>query len=71
MAENGASPVKLQVANARPEEAGRGIARMPRKLLAALELAEGDIVEIVGKRSTCYGLMVCNGSMRGLAPVIL
>lgn len=52
MAENGASPVKLQVANARPEEAGRGIARMPRKLLAALELAEGDIVEIVGKRST-------------------
>ncbi|MFM6853123.1 MAG: AAA family ATPase, partial [Sphingopyxis sp.] len=42
----------LQVANARPEEAGRGIARVPRRVLAALGLSEGDIVEIVGKRTT-------------------
>ena len=43
---------KLQVANARPEESGRGIARMPRAVLATLGLAEGDIVEITGKRTT-------------------
>ncbi len=44
--------VKLQVANARPEESGRGLARMPRGLLTALGLTEGDIVEIAGKRTT-------------------
>ena len=52
MADSEAQPIKVQVANIRPEEAGRGIARMPRALLAQLGLAEGDIVEIVGKRST-------------------
>ncbi len=43
---------KVQVANARPEESGRGIARVPRSLLAALGIAEGDVIEIVGKRTT-------------------
>ena len=52
MAENEKMQVKLQVANARPEESGRGIARMPRATFAALGLAEGDIVEIAGKRLT-------------------
>jgi transitional endoplasmic reticulum ATPase len=52
LADGEIEPVKLQVANARPEEAGRGLARMPRKLLATLGLAEGDIVEITGKRTT-------------------
>ena len=52
MADSETVPVKLQVANARPEEAGRGLARMPRSILAQLGLAEGDIVELVGKRST-------------------
>jgi transitional endoplasmic reticulum ATPase len=52
LADSEAQPIKVQVANIRPEEAGRGIARMPRALLAQLGLAEGDIVEIVGKRST-------------------
>ena len=52
MADGEIEPVTLQVANARPEEAGRGLARMPRKLLATLGLAEGDIVEITGKRTT-------------------
>jgi transitional endoplasmic reticulum ATPase len=44
--------IRLQVANARPEEAGRGIARLPRAQIAALGLAEGDIIELVGKRTT-------------------
>ena len=43
---------KLQVANARPDDSGRGLARMSRATLNALGLAEGDVIEIVGKRST-------------------
>ncbi len=44
--------VRLQVAPARQEESGRGIARMPRGTFQTLGLAEGDIVEITGKRAT-------------------
>ena len=43
---------KLQVANARPEDSGRGLARLSRATMNALELNEGDVVEIVGKRAT-------------------
>src|SRR3546814_4739199 len=43
---------KLQVANARPEDSGRGIAHLPRALMAQLALAEGGVIEIVGQRST-------------------
>ena len=43
---------KLQVANARPDDSGRGLARLSRATMAALGLAEGDVVEIVGKRTT-------------------
>ena len=46
------SGIKVQVGNARPEDSGRGLARIPRAQLAALSLNEGDIVEIVGKRTT-------------------
>ncbi len=44
--------VKLQVAAARQEESGHGIARLPRSAMGALAVAEGDVVEIVGKRAT-------------------
>ena len=43
---------RIQVANARPEDAGRGLARVPLTVMAQLELAEGDVIEIVGKRAT-------------------
>jgi transitional endoplasmic reticulum ATPase len=43
---------KLQVANARPEDSGRGLAHIPRSLMAALGITEGDVIEIMGKRST-------------------
>ena len=43
---------KLQVANARPEDSGRGLARLSRATMNALGMSEGDVVEIVGKRST-------------------
>ena len=43
---------KLQVANARPEDSGRGLARMSRETMGALGLTEGDVVSITGKRTT-------------------
>ena len=46
------SMFRIQVANSRPEDSGRGLAHLPRPLLASLGLGEGDVVEIVGKRST-------------------
>ncbi len=50
--EVGDKVVKLQVAAARQEESGRGIARMPRSAFQALGITEGDAVEIEGKRVT-------------------
>src|SRR5690606_1445352 len=44
--------VRLQVAAARQEESGRGVARMPRSAFQALGITEGDAVEIEGKRIT-------------------
>ena len=43
---------RVQVANLPPGDSGRGIARLPAKLLEDLGLNEGDTIEIVGKRST-------------------
>lgn len=47
-----AKTVRLQVAAARQEESGQGIARMPRSAFQELGITEGDVVEITGKRST-------------------
>lgn len=44
--------VRLQVAAARQEESGQGIARLPRSAFQALGITEGDVIEIAGKRST-------------------
>ncbi|MFN4113381.1 MAG: CDC48 family AAA ATPase [Sphingomonadaceae bacterium] len=44
--------VRLQVAAARQEESGRGVARMPRSVFQKLGITEGDVVEIAGKRTT-------------------
>ena len=43
---------RVQVANLPPADSGRGIARLPVKLMTELGLNEGDVIEIVGKRST-------------------
>ncbi len=43
---------RLQVAAARQEESGQGIARMPRTAFQTLGITEGDVVEITGKRAT-------------------
>ncbi|RDE04719.1 CDC48 family AAA ATPase [Sphingomonas aracearum] len=52
MADGEAQTQRLQVANARPEDSGRGLAHVPRGLLAALGIGEGDVIEIIGKSST-------------------
>ena len=52
MADAEPTPRKIQVANSRPEDSGRGLAHLPRALMATLGLAEGDVIEIVGKTST-------------------
>ncbi|MFL6760005.1 CDC48 family AAA ATPase [Sphingomonas sp.] len=43
---------KVQVASLPPADSGRGFARLPEKLMEELSLNEGDVIEIVGKRST-------------------
>src|SRR4051812_20363057 len=43
---------KVQVASLPPADSGRGFARLPDSLMEALGLSEGDVIEIVGKRTT-------------------
>ncbi len=45
-------PVRLQVASAKPQDVGRGVARVDQRALGRLGLREGEVIEIVGKRST-------------------
>jgi transitional endoplasmic reticulum ATPase len=52
MADEERKPRRLQVATMRPEDSGRGIARLPRSMMTELGLAEGDVIELVGKRPT-------------------
>ena len=47
-----AKSAKLQVASLPPADSGRGLARVPAKVMAELGLTEGDVIEIEGKRVT-------------------
>ncbi|HMP46039.1 MAG TPA: CDC48 family AAA ATPase [Sphingopyxis sp.] len=58
--------VKLQVANARAEESGGGIARIPRSAMAELGLSEGDVVQISGKRDTASRIVAPYAEDEGL-----
>ncbi|MXP11087.1 CDC48 family AAA ATPase [Pseudoblastomonas halimionae] len=44
--------VKLQVANAKQEESGSGMARISKSAMRALGVTEGDVIEISGKATT-------------------
>ena len=57
---------RLQVANLPPADAGRGVARLPAKWMQQLGLAEGDVIEIVGKRSTAARAIRPYGDDEGL-----
>jgi len=57
---------RLQVANLAPGDAGRGVARLPVKLMAELGLAEGDVFAITGKRLTAARAVRPYGDDEGL-----
>jgi transitional endoplasmic reticulum ATPase len=57
---------RVQVANLPPGDSGRGIARLPDKLMKDLGLNEGDTIEIVGKRSTAARAIRPYGEDEGL-----
>ncbi|MBW3535224.1 MAG: CDC48 family AAA ATPase [Gemmatimonadetes bacterium] len=44
--------IRLQVAGAKSEDVGKGVARLGRGAMKGLGVREGDAVEIIGKRST-------------------
>jgi len=50
--------IKLQVAAARQEESGHGLARLSKASLSAIGAMEGDTLEIIGKRSTVTRAML-------------
>jgi transitional endoplasmic reticulum ATPase len=52
MAEPEPKGVQVQVANARPEDVGKGVARVSRKILQSLGIQQGDVLEIIGQRHT-------------------
>ena len=57
---------RVQVANLPPADSGRGVARLPVKLMQELGLSEGDVIEIVGKRSTAARAIRPYGDDAGL-----
>ena len=57
---------RLQVANLPPADSGRGVARLPEKWMQQLGLAEGDVIEIVGKRTTAARAIRPYGDDEGL-----
>jgi len=52
MGENADGRTRLQVAGTKPEDVGKGVARLGKATMDRLGIVEGEIVEIVGKRST-------------------
>ena len=57
-AETDERTIKLQVAAARQEESGHGIARLPKESLSRLGAMEGDVLEIIGKDTTVARAML-------------
>ena len=57
---------RVQVANLPPADSGRGVARLSIKLMTELGLTEGDVIEIVGKRSTAARAILPYGDDDGL-----
>lgn len=71
MAEPQAKTVRLQVAAARQDESGHGIARLPKSALAALGVTAGDVIEIAGKRTTAARVVLAYPEDEGLEVIRL
>jgi len=65
-AEIDARTIKLQVAAARQEESGHGIARMPKEAMSRIGAMEGDVLEITGKDVTVARAMLAYPEDEGL-----
>ncbi|MBV9774042.1 MAG: CDC48 family AAA ATPase, partial [Gemmatimonadetes bacterium] len=52
MADQEQGTVNVQVAGPKSADVGKGVARLGQKTLAALQIREGEVVEVIGKRST-------------------
>lgn len=63
--------VRLQVAAARQEESGQGIARMSRAALSAIGALEGDVLEITGKSVTVAQAVLAYPEDEGLEVIRL
>ncbi|MBT0667692.1 CDC48 family AAA ATPase [Novosphingobium profundi] len=63
--------VRLQVAAARQEESGQGIARMSRESLSAIGAMEGDVLEITGKSVTVARAVLAFPEDEGLSVIRL
>jgi transitional endoplasmic reticulum ATPase len=63
--------VRLQVAAARQEESGQGIARLPKAAMSSLGAMEGDVLEIVGKRTTVARAVLAYAEDEGLEVIRL
>jgi len=63
--------VKLQVAAARQEESGQGIARLSRGALSELGALEGDVLEITGKAVTVARAVLAYDEDEGLQVIRL
>ncbi len=75
MAETETNPadkaVRLQVAAARQEESGQGIARLPKAAMGALGITEGDVIAIEGKRGTAARAVLAYPEDEGLEVIRL
>jgi len=63
--------VKLQVAAARQEESGQGIARLSRAALSEIGALEGDVLEITGKAVTVARAVLAYDEDEGLEVIRL
>lgn len=63
--------IKLQVAAARQEESGHGIARLTREALGEIGATEGDVLEITGKSVTVARAVLAYPEDEGLSVVRL
>ena len=62
---------RVQVASLPPADSGRGFARLPDRLMEDLGLAEGDVIEIVGTRTTAARAIRPYGEDVGIAIIRL
>ncbi|WP_407519489.1 CDC48 family AAA ATPase [Methylobacterium oryzisoli] len=66
-----AGGVRAQVANARAQDVGRGVARIGAALLHTLRIQEGEAIEIVGKRHTTALAIALGAEDEGLSIIRL